>query len=528
MDALLQHSKEMLEAVQNKIGPDIVIVVSTSDSQAQFWQERLTKDGIYGLGDVVKETAVVLSVSEENWSGRAGNALGTLNAIIQAMNKACELGIIFQKGDSISHAVQIFFEYSKNKSVFMYHQAGKGTRVAPLQLSELNAKSNIKLPKILSFKNGREPITILESILIETSIYAPSRKNRLSVFWGDQIIINENSIDFAGEHHVEIFGQCVELTKDIESYGILIPDSLGNCKQREKFPLEEIRKILPKGAKEVFKSIGSFSISFQLLEAFFSMKYHNNCLINEKGTLGTDADWWQALTSEKDEYCQIMQRKNIAFEESSRWWEKMQRVWFSFAKRDEKLLCVRDVGKNALWWDYGQNKYYMKNIMLLTTNSFEGDVARTFFGIKNAIDSYSHVGKTTINNTLVLDSTIENGKLENCIVVSSKLKNVFAKNSIIISSSIIELRAEESLCYNVIDSQVNLQKDEILTHIFHLQKGKFPMRTFRIRNGQQDWESIVCGNPYSYSEIIDLVADMRFEDVKKIRRSEASRLFEKL
>jgi hypothetical protein len=45
----------------------------------------------------------------------------------------------------------------------------------------------VKLPSTVSVGGASVPLTILEAVLKQTGVYAPSRKGRLSVFWGDQV-----------------------------------------------------------------------------------------------------------------------------------------------------------------------------------------------------------------------------------------------------------------------------------------------------------------------------------------------------
>ena len=46
----------------------------------------------------------------------------------------------------------------------------------------------VKLPCTVDLQGRRVPITILEAVIKQTGSYASSRKGRLSVFWGDQVI----------------------------------------------------------------------------------------------------------------------------------------------------------------------------------------------------------------------------------------------------------------------------------------------------------------------------------------------------
>lgn len=81
-------------------------------------------------------------------------------------------------------------------SVGLYHTAGKGTRLAPLPGSENNNKPGVKLPTTIPIAGQQAPITILEAVIKQTGCYAKSRRGRLSVFWGDQVIFMLASLFF--------------------------------------------------------------------------------------------------------------------------------------------------------------------------------------------------------------------------------------------------------------------------------------------------------------------------------------------
>lgn len=76
-------------------------------------------------------------------------------------------------------------------SVGLYHTAGKGTRLAPMPGSENNNKPGVKLAVTADINGKPSPLTILESVIKQTGVYGKSRKGRLSVFWGDQVIRNK-------------------------------------------------------------------------------------------------------------------------------------------------------------------------------------------------------------------------------------------------------------------------------------------------------------------------------------------------
>lgn len=542
---LLNAATEMAAAADASVGPDVVIVVSSSDEQEAFWQDRLTgTNDVNGSGAVVKEDAVVLSVSESNWEKGAGNGLGTLNGYVQAARKARELGVIDVAEDaSVQELIAALMAYCEGKSAFMFHTAGKGTRTAPLPGVEVNSKPNIALPKMVEVDVDGEKqmskMTILESVLMMTSICAPSRSDRLGVFWGDQIIINENSVDFEGKHNVEIFGQLVEIDEDIKSYGILIPGQEGDASQREKLPEADVRAELKKngleGTNQVYKSIGSFTISNAFLNALINTPENVQALEEGKGSLNTDPDWWQPLTSSRDEYIEMIGKKGVDAETAGAQWDRMNDLWNDFSLDPDfgndgvdRKIGFNDVGENSLWWDYGQNKFYLENMQILTEDSANGRAARLFFGVDENKDNWvtdsDVAADVEVDNSVIKNSTIKKGKLKNCVVIDSTLEEVYAENAIIMGSTIIRLSAFDSLTYNVVDREVYVPAGHVLANIFHPVEGRIEMRTTIDRDGSADWKAndgkgeYIFDNFYTYPEIADLMKGLTMQQVNEVKQ----------
>ena len=70
-----------LSQMLTRTGYDVVIVCTSNETQAAYWQVRLAG------GSVVPANCTVLAV-DEDWEGGAGNALGTF----YAYQKACAKG----------------------------------------------------------------------------------------------------------------------------------------------------------------------------------------------------------------------------------------------------------------------------------------------------------------------------------------------------------------------------------------------------------------------------------------------------
>jgi hypothetical protein len=107
-------------------GFDVIVVCTSTKTQAQYWENRLiaTKGGSIAPND-----AIIVGV-DEDWSGKAGNGMGTLYAFVKA---AAEL----KRRSGMDLAAKLA---AGEVSVAIYHTAGKGTRLAPIHLAENSNK----------------------------------------------------------------------------------------------------------------------------------------------------------------------------------------------------------------------------------------------------------------------------------------------------------------------------------------------------------------------------------------------------
>ena len=212
-----------LAAMLKVEGFDVIIICCGTQHQAAFWQARLER----GRGVIVPQDATVLCVHED-WPGGAGNGLGTLYAWTKAAKLAEDKGDAELASKLASGSI----------SAALYHTAGKGTRLAPLPGAENNNKPGVKLPATapLGVDGAVVPLTILESVVKSTGIYASSRKGRLSVFWGDQVFVPTKSYEYdAKRAHADILCMLAPMpsasewaAKGLEKYGLVAVAKNGN------------------------------------------------------------------------------------------------------------------------------------------------------------------------------------------------------------------------------------------------------------------------------------------------------------
>ncbi len=462
---LLQKHVEAISLASNPgIGMDILIVVTNNKQQQRYWQGRLS----FSNSKVI--------VVEEDWPGGAGNALGTL----YAYQKAC---VDAKK----RYGINLLEQQKAGAAVAMYHTAGQGTRLAPLPGSESNNKSAVKLP--CQHRNSSELVTILEAVIQQTAIFAPTRGGRLSVFWGDQIFVpsltpkdsfSPASI-LASVAPMPTREQWI--AKGLSRYGLVAIAKDGSAKQLEKLDYDTLLKLVDDGIlsnEDHFgTSLGSFSISYDLLKTF--LDEFSSELTSKKGKLDSDPHWWMALTLDKETYVHVMEAKGVDRMSAERHHNRMQALDI-----EQPILTALDVGQELYWWDFGTIRSYYDSCMKMTLDTPEGMAIRTFFGAE--LDE---------TNSIVIGSHINQPHLHNSVIVDVNAEQLNTHSSVIIHSSFRDATCNHCLLYNV-EEPNNLQ---FPSETVRADVNDCKMITHLDSNGSKDWNTRLAENPVSYAEL---------------------------
>ncbi len=490
----------MYVAVEADQGFDVIIVVSSSRNQTEFWQERLQQ--IHGT--VICPKTKVISV-EEDWPGGAGQFLGTLYAF-QKASRQINLEKILHNGGTIA----------------MYHTAGKGTRMAPLPAAEANNKSAIKLPRVIEANGSKTALTVLEAVIFQTGIFAASRPGRLCVFWGDQVFIPSKSVDFDGRHHAEILDIRVEVpaSEDVwrrewQSYGLIIPTDEDEILQREKQSWSQVQKLIKRGVIKadssgkivLGKSLGCFTVSHFLL--FAMLEGSATELAEKKLKLDTDPHVWMPLTSDHDEF--------VSGGGDSANWKRVHRFKGQFLKQKQgptHLFGDKDLGAETLWWDYGQVQLYHQNFLKTLEDSFEGDCLRWFYNLEANWIRERNNPDLQIENSILVDTDVKRGTIRNSVLVGVSADTIDVSGTVVMKSSLTRLHAEGAFLYDCIDfSSMKTAPEEVIADIFLPASGRIRMRTTLSRDGKDDWSDVIPGNRYSCEALSHLMANQPAEEL---------------
>ncbi|CAE7654414.1 ABCG25, partial [Symbiodinium sp. CCMP2592] len=438
-DAMLAEIAKM----QGPEGFDYVVICCSDQSAEDFWQARLTQT----IRQVTGSSSTVICVHEET-----------------RYDQLC----------SIKHA---------GKSVAIYHTAGKGTRLAPLPGAENNNKPGVKLPGLLSVAGRFEPITVLESVLRQTSSYGAVRGG------------------FLGRPDLRAFLW----------YGLIAVDSKGDAMQLEKVTYDVAVQYLPKDVAQVGTSLGSFSVSAALMDALLA-EFASE-LNDKKACLDSDPHFWMPLTLKKADYIAVMGKKGTTAAEAGKHYDRMAEFKSSFKKTGGILGCV-DVGQQAYWWDYGRLELYMRNNFLITEANASAHALRTFLRLQQpSLESdlslrqqWNTLDGVTVDPTsVVLNCRIGAGKIgPGCVLVNVVAPTIDVENCILVKvSSSRPISGKAGLLYNVVEDGKGdtLPCDRVRADVFMPDGIHHKIYSTPSTDGGKVWKEKVQGNNFSFEGI---------------------------
>jgi hypothetical protein len=396
-------------------------------------------------------------------------------------------------------------------SVAMFHTAGKGTRLAPLPGSENNNKPGVKLPSLVQVDREAKELTILEAVIRQTNSYAPHRKGRCSVFWGDQVFVPSAGTPASGAHHADILAclgpmpsEAEWAERGLEKYGLIAVNKAGAAAQVEKVSHPTAARLLKTFGEiaEVGPSLGSFSLSAELLAALLAEFTPE--LEGKTAKLDSDPHFWMPLTLAGDAYSSVMEQKKMPKAEAQAHYTRMAAFKEAFCakhKCDAVLGCI-DAGGKCYWWDYGLLKLYQKNNLLTTVDSPEAEALRTFLGLKDRAQG-SMLGAECDTHSVVLASDVKAGRVSKSVLSSVTSSKVDVEGSILVNVSARRVVGKGLVLYNVVEDSedgLDLPDGSVRADIFIPGTGKVVMSSTTGTDGGQAWKVRLEGNDMSFEE----------------------------
>lgn len=504
---MLKKNIRNMDVSKNSGGMDIVIVACQTPEQEGFWQRRLHET----QGAIVKPSALIVTVHED-WEGGAGNGLGSLYAYQKAREKAY-----------VMHKVDIFQKQREGHSVALYHTAGEGKRLYPLTASVYGNKGATLLPSLVKIRGKDEPMTLLEATIRQTSIYAPSRRGRFSVFWADQLFIPSQSPLYAPRYHADILVKLMPMPneeewshKELSKYGIITLNKQGHAQHINKTDYPTIKKLISNGkisiSGGVGLSLGSFSLSTPL--TFALMQEFQPELIQKNTKMDSDPYFWMPFTLDQASYIEFLVKTGSTPEEAKNHHLRLQYFKNHFLNKhpDAELFGIVDIGVGSFWWDFGNVDCYFNNLLKITQNTVEGYLLRDFFRLEQNFTS------------TVLASSIQRGKITSSVVVATEAEELNVENSIVIGSVFKKMNASESFFYNVLEEQDTQFTDHTVRADAWIPSEETHLKIYgeRVQDNKHLWTTCLPQNSKSYEEIAEHLkqeslehASGEFEALKK-------------
>lgn len=346
---------------------DILALNVRSETQKAFWQALFHENRAQILP---KKTQVLIFVESWNHDKGAGNGLGTLWTYQQL--KALDL---------------------KDKKVALLHAAGLGTRLEPLSSREVAGKAALLLPS-----NIPGGIRLLEAILVQVLEQELSFKNRLNVFWADQLF--EPSIPLSPPSSpLALFARKLPYpdketwqAKQLHHYGLIAKKR--HFHLHEKLSFEQFKALYPQEPPSLFSSLGSFSISYELLDQFCdSLSLELNM---KTGHLNSDHD-----------------------------------LWIPLLEKEPALLEPIDIGADSKWWDLGSLSSLKENLLSLLKPS-----------------PLNHYLKLKAGQEALINSDCKSAELQDSLVFNCHFESIKAQSAVLINCRGKTIDVEDKILYN--------------------------------------------------------------------------------
>lgn len=382
-----------------------------------------------------------------------------------------------------------------------------------------------------------EPLTVLEAVVKQTGIYAPSRKGRLSVYWGDQVFVPSAPFSYSPTHHIDIMctllGDTAPTAEEwaaqgLDKYGVIaVSKGEGrDAAQVEKVDHATAVKMLESlgDIGQVGPSLGSFSVSAAMLSALCSE--YSAELAAKEGKFDTDPHFWMPLTLPEGAYVSLMGQKGVDASVSTAHHARMTKMKASFdLSSGMGLFGAVDVGSAAAWWDYGQVKLYFKNNMSLTdTSDPTAELYRRFLGVTSSTMNSKVADSVQVGDgACIFSSTIkESGSVTGSVLASVSALSVEADGAIIVNCTAKHIKAgKNAILYNLVDDSeegIVAGDGDVIVGVTEEDGTTMNLRSKHDICGGEAWKKVLEWNSMSFEQVHGKLKDSNVSAIDKKRK----------
>lgn len=384
----------------------------------------------------------------------------------------------------------------------------------------------------------------------QTGIYAPSRRGRLSVFWGDQVFVPSAPYLYTPTHHVDILctllGDTAPTAEEwsaqgLDKYGVIavLEGLQENAAQVEKVSHAQATAILSSlgQIQKVGPSLGSFSVSATMLQALVT-EFATE-LEAKVAKLDTDPHFWMPLTLPAVEYVQLMSAKGEDATFLTQHYQRMAALKDKInatSKSSLGLLGAINVGKDAGWWDYGQVKLYSKNSKLLLEpdSNHDAKLLRQFLGASTTASRVTNTSDNVVVNdeaSLVSSCRVmTGGNISHSVVASVVAQSITADHAIVVNCASAKsiIAKPGSILYNIVsEDDIVAEENDVIVQVTEESGAWFDLKSAMTIDGKDAWSVVLPQNTMSFEQVheknfnanVRLIQEKRQERYQQITKS---------
>lgn len=384
-----------------------------------------------------------------------------------------------------------------------------------------------------------QALTVLESVVQQTGIYGPSRKGRLSVFWGDQVFLPSVAFKYTPTHHIDIMctllGDSAPTAEEwtaqgLDKYGVIAvlkgEDGVTpEAAQVEKVDHATATRMLGQLGTigQVGPSLGSFSVSAAMLSAL--VEEYSTELSEKTAKLDTDPHFWMPLTLSKEDYLYLMKQKGIEEAESEAHYNRMKAFNDKFDRANMGLFGAVNVGKDACWWDYGQLKLYAKNSFLLLEDSNpEAALLRKFLSVENG--PVTEDGDLDLKHSYSFASKIAKGSIKDSLLCQVTANEIEADGAIVVNCVAPKITAGKGcILYNLMsDTEIKAEDGQVMVAVTEESGESFVLKSRMDIDGGKAWKNVVESNELTFEQVHKKNKDAKITKIAEGRAAKYAKI----
>ena len=515
----IRKYQSIIEANQ---GPMVVNVVSGSQADQAYWQDRLQKT----RRDVFRADGETMIVSSLETS-RKGNFLGSVNAWL---------------------AVQNALEGRTRPPVMLMNMVfGQGKRLSPFTQALTNRKPAFPTPMCAS--NGEVYLCTVDAASMSATLWLhhleTSGFQGMVIKWGDEAVIPGKIWETHASGYQDVDGirfvWQTEPTEDLAREKEWVEFDARTSQMTYQFTrqrLDGLRNRLSARGNDhpVGVNLGSLGISYRLMETAEEVFKGD---VTEEGkwvdwdpytwiaiACETEADW-RAEASYEDQI-----GKNGIHDLEGRipdFYQKIQAMRNLFQRRygRQPVVKVLDFGE-PYWMDWGLHLSLRRSLEAMTTDTEQGVTLRELFQLPHDRDHQGNIIVRSqvpvgadIRDSLVIDSTIiDSGTvLHGGVVVAGnhqRLEMPYGGSALFCAANKMKFSGPHAIAFKAIGDELQLAEGDRMTCLF-TTSGNVEMRTNEslVNYEGENYSQPVMGNPYSFEEA---TRRMSGEDTRLVER----------